>query len=74
MSSRPPLINIHWPEETQESKRKALSAYSLFALAFRPFFLFGACWALLAIRIWALWFSGLMLVSVWFSCSSVARP
>lgn len=60
MSSRPPLINIHWPEETQESKRKALSAYSLFALAFRPFFLFGACWALLAISIWALWFSGLM--------------
>jgi len=60
MSQRPPLINIHRPEEVQEGKRKALPAYPLFALAFRPFFLAGACWAFLAISIWALWFSGLM--------------
>ena len=60
MSLRPPLINIHWPEQAEAGKRKALSAYPLFALAFRPFFLFGACWAFLAISIWALWFSGLV--------------
>lgn len=60
MSQRPPLINIHWPEQTEVGKRKALSAYPLFALAFRPFFLAGACWAFFAISIWALWFSGLV--------------
>lgn len=60
MSQRPPLINIHWPEEAQVGKRKALSCYPLFALAFRPFFLFGACWAFVAISLWALWFSGLI--------------
>jgi uncharacterized protein involved in response to NO len=55
----PTLHNIHWPE-TSDGRAKPWSSAALFALAFRPFFLAGACWAVIAIAIWALWFSGLL--------------
>jgi len=55
----PVLHNFHWPE-TSGSGVKSWSSAALFALAFRPFFLAGACWAVIAIAIWALWFSGLL--------------
>jgi uncharacterized protein involved in response to NO len=55
----PTLHHIHCPE-TCGSSAKVWSSAALFALAFRPFFLAGACWAVIAIAIWALWFSGLL--------------
>lgn len=55
----PTLHNIHWPE-TSDCGAKPWSSAALFALVFRPFFLAGACWAVIAIAIWALWFSGLL--------------
>ncbi|MBU1311145.1 MAG: NnrS family protein [Gammaproteobacteria bacterium] len=60
MNKRSDLVNIHWPEKTISGKQKTLSAAPVFALAFRPFFLAGASWAILAISLWAIWFSGLV--------------
>lgn len=73
--NRPSLHHIHWPEpEVASGKTKPWSSSMLFASAlfaspFRPFFLAGACWAVIAIAFWALWFSGLLTWQLAFPAS-----
>jgi len=58
MREQRPFVNIHWSLQQGVTKRRAFAAHPLFALAFRPFFLGGACWAFVAISLWVLWLSG----------------
>jgi uncharacterized protein involved in response to NO len=60
MNKRPSLLNIHWPEPQTEGKTKALADYPLFALAFRPFFLGAACWAVISVSLWILGLSAVL--------------
>ncbi|ABG41975.1 NnrS [Paraglaciecola sp. T6c] len=53
-------IQFAQPAEPLSKKETALGLpqAAVWSLAFRPFFLLGALWAVIALIVWALWFSG----------------
>ncbi|WP_166424222.1 NnrS family protein [Paraglaciecola sp. 20A4] len=52
------INQLHSPTEPLRKNISDSPRAVLFALAFRAFFLFGTLWAVIAIAIWSLWFSG----------------
>lgn len=61
------VLNIHWPiESANEDAKNNIKNIPLFALSFRPFFLFGSIWAVIAMSIWISILSGWITFSFGF--------